>query len=204
MTEKMFSPAADRNKEPILDVLKEYIVGKGKLLEIGSGNGQHAVYFAEYFKNLTWITSDVKARQKDIKAWITESGLKNIQGPKVLQVGKDDFPKEPVNYVFTANTVHIMSWKEDKSLFKLLGKRLREGSLVFIYGPFNYGGKFTSESNENFNLWLKEINEKSGIRNFEDVLQVMNKVGFKILKDHEMPANNRMLVFERLPFKAIE
>ena len=95
-----------------------------------------------------------------------------------------------------------MSWKEDKTLFKLLGKRLREGSLVFFYGPFNYDGKFTSPSNEEFEKWLKERNPKSGIRAFEDVESSMQKFGFKLLKDHEMPANNRLLVFERLSFKS--
>ena len=91
--------------------------------------------------------------------------------------------------------------KENKSLYKLLGKRLREGALVFFYGAFNYQGEFTTESNEKFDTWLKSNNAKSGIRAFEDVLQNMEKCGFKILNDHEMPANNRMLVFERLAFK---
>lgn len=202
MSEKIYAPAVDRNKEPILEVLKQYITGKGKLLEIGSGTGQHAVYFANHFKKLIWVTSDIKDNHKTIKEWVKESGLENIQGPKVLKIGVDDFPKEPYSYVFTANTLHIMSWKEAKALFKLLGKRLREGSLAFFYGPFNYECAFTSESNRLFDESLKIRDEKSGIRNFEDVLQNMNKAGFKLLKDHEMPVNNRLLVFERMLYKA--
>jgi cyclopropane fatty-acyl-phospholipid synthase-like methyltransferase len=197
---KVFSPSVERNKKPILDVLKEYIRDGGRLLEIGSGTGEHALYLGNYFKQLHWITSDVKQNHPHIKENLKGAKLANVHGPELLRVGKDDFPKGGFNYVFSANTLHIMSWKEDKSFFKLLGKRLREGALVFFYGPFNYDGKFTSPSNEKFNQWLKDNDDKSGVRNFEDVLQNMNKAGFKILKDHEMPANNRMLVFERLEF----
>lgn len=198
---KQESASTERNKEPILEILKLYISGVGRLLEIGSGTGQHAVYFAKHFKNIEWVTSDTKGNHKNIMAWLKEAKLKNAHGPKALKVGVDDFPKGIFNFVFTANTLHIMSWKENKALFKLLGKRLREGAQVFFYGPFNYDGKFTPPSNEDFDKWLKDKDLKSGIRNFEDVLQNMEKTGFKLLKDHEMPTNNRMLVFERLSFE---
>jgi len=199
---KQATPAIERNKGPILEVLKAYIKGDGRLLEIGSGTGEHAVYIANYFKEVEWLTSDVKAKHKAIKEWLKDYKLKNVFGPEALMVGRDDFPKGIFKYVFTANTLHIMSWKENKTLFKLLGKRLREGSLVFIYGPFNYEGKFTSPSNEAFDKELKERDEKSGIRSFEDVKSQMEKAGFKLIKDHEMPANNRLLSFKRLAFKA--
>ena len=195
------SPSTERNKEPILEVLKKYILLEGRLLEIGSGTGEHAIYIAEYFRNVEWLTTDTKAKHKAIKDWLKDANLKNVHGPEALMIGRDDFPKGIFNYVFTANTLHIMSWKENKTLFKLLGKRLREGAQVFIYGPFNYDGKFISASNEEFDTWLKERDEASGIRNFEDVVQQMKKAGFKLVEDHEMPANNRLLAFERLAFK---
>lgn len=195
-----YSPSVQRNKDPILQVLKEYLDNDSRLLEIGSGTAEHAIYITSQFQSLHWVTSDTIDRHKTITNNLKQAQVKNVHGPEVLKVGKDDFPKGVFEYVFTANTLHIMSWKENKSLFKLLGKRLREGSLVFIYGPFNYGGTFTSESNEAFDRHLKEINDKSGIRSFEDVKQSMEKFGFKLLKDHEMPANNRLLVFERLDF----
>jgi cyclopropane fatty-acyl-phospholipid synthase-like methyltransferase len=200
---KKHSPSCDRNSQPIFEVLKEYIATDTRLLEIGSGTGQHAVYFAEKFENLHWVTSDVVENHKDIQATVREVKLVNVHGPEVLKVGVDDFPgKRPFDYVFTANTLHIMSWKEDKTLFKLLGKRLREGSVVFFYGPFNYDGKFTSPSNEEFDKWLKVRSPKSGIRAFEDIEASMKKSGFKLLKDHEMPSNNRLLAFERLAYSS--
>ena len=198
---KPYSQAVDRNKGPILEVLKKYILEGHQLLEIGSGTGQHAIFFAEKFPQLVWVTSDVKENHKGIKEWLKEAKLKNIKGPEKLKVGVDDFPKKPFDYVFTANTLHIMSWKEGKTLFKLLGKRLREGSLTFFYGPFNRGGQFTSSSNEDFDKSLKASDPRSGIRNFEDIQQCMESVGFKLLKDHEMPSHNRLIVFERLPQK---
>jgi len=195
------APATGRNKDAILDVLKLYIAEDTRLLEIGSGTGQHAVFFAEKFPKTHWVTSDQIEYHEGITSWLKEAKLKNLHGPEKLKIGEDDFPgKRPFDYVFSANTLHIMSWKECKAFFKLLGKRLREGSLVFIYGPFNYDGAYTSESNEKFDSWLKSQNEKSAIRNFEDVESNMKKAGFKLLKDHEMPANNRVLVFERLVY----
>lgn len=199
--EKPFSAACERNREPILEVMKQYNLYEGRLLEIGSGTGQHAVFFAKHFPKLHWVCSDVKGNHAGIKEWLKEAQLSNIHGPETLMVGKDDFPgKRPFDYVFSSNTLHIMSWKEDKALFKLLGKRLRETCLVFFYGPFNYKGQYTSESNAAFDIWLKERNPQSAIRNFEDVEKAMVKNGFKLLNDHEMPANNRLLVFERLAF----
>lgn len=192
------SPSAERNKDPIYKVLKEYLTGDGRLLEIGSGTGQHGVYFASKFEKLHWVTSDVTANHRTIESYLKDAKLSNLHGPKTLKVGVDDFPTGVFNYAFTANTLHIMSWKEAKSLFKLLGKRLREDSLVFFYGPFNYDGKFTAPSNEKFDASLKEKNPKSGVRNFEDVLKNMSSSGFELVKDHEMPSNNRVLVFKRL------
>ena len=197
---KLHSPASDRNKQPIADILEIYLKRSTRLLEIGSGSGQHAIYLGGEFPSVQWVTSEVKANLKDLTSELKAAKIKNVHGPERLVVGKDDFPKGKFDYAYTANTLHIMSWKECKGFFKLLGKRLREGSMVFIYGPFNYDGKFTSESNEKFNQWLKDKNESSGIRNFEDVKSNMEKAGFQIVNDHEMPANNRLLVFERLLF----
>ncbi len=198
---KTTAPSTYRNREFILSALSEYDIAKGRLLEIGSLTGEHGIFFTQKFPQLQWVTSDVKTNHQALKENLKEAKIQNLHGPEVLKIGSDDFPRGKFDYVFTSNTLHIMSWKECKSLFKLLGKRLREGSLVFIYGPFNYDGEYTSDSNRAFDDSLKQRDFKSGIRNFEDVESNLIKAGFKLLKDHEMPANNRLLAFERLPFK---
>lgn len=196
------SPSVARNKDFILEILKEHITTGGRLLEIGSGTGEHAVYFAKYFPNLHWVTSDLADNHQAITMRLKKAQLANVHGPELLRVGRDDFSDtRPFDYVFSANTLHIMSWKENKALFKLLGKRLREEALVFFYGPFNYNQAFTSPSNEQFDRLLKAQNPKSGIRHFEDIMQNMEKSGFDLLKDQEMPANNRTLIFKRKIFR---
>jgi cyclopropane fatty-acyl-phospholipid synthase-like methyltransferase len=199
--DKPVSPACERNRAPILEVLQEFITTDNKrLLEIGSGTGQHAVYFAPFFPHMDWIPSDKASQHLGMKAWFTEYKIPSIKAPLKFEVGKDEFPKLKFDVVFTANTFHIMQWKECKTLMKMLGHRLRENSKVFIYGPLNYNGQFTSISNEEFDKVLKERDPLSGIRSFEDVNKVMIKNGFELLDDREMPANNRMLIYNRLKF----
>jgi cyclopropane fatty-acyl-phospholipid synthase-like methyltransferase len=199
--EKPYSAACERNKDPILEVLRQVILPSDRrLLEVGTGTGQHAIYIAPHFPQLEWFPSDLSVNIPGMSLWFNEAGISNIQKPVRLDVGKDDFPKLKFDVVFTANTFHIMHWKECKSFMKLLGNRLREGSRFIVYGPFNYDGKFTSESNANFDQALKEGDPLRGIRSFEDVLSNMTKNGFELLQDYEMPANNRILVFQRLKF----
>ena len=193
--------ACERNQEPILKILKEVISPDNrKLFEIGSGTAQHAIFMAPHFSNITWTTSDVVANAKLLKTNLEKAKVENVKGPFQFEVGKDDFPRVPFDLIFTANTFHIMSWKQCKTLMKDLGTRLREGSQVIIYGPFNYDGKFTSESNAEFDKQLKEQDPQRGIRAFEDVNNNMIKNGFSLYKDFEMPANNRTLVYTRLNF----
>ena len=198
---KKIETACDRNQGPILEILKEVISPENKnLFEIGSGTGQHAIFMAPHFKDIFWTTSDRTENHKIIKENLKGSNIQNIKGPFQFEIGKDDFPRVPYDLIFTANTFHIMSWKNCKTLMKTLGTRLREGSQVIIYGPFNYNGTFTSESNAAFDQMLKERNPESGIRSFEDVNNNMLKNGFTLYKDYEMPANNRMLVYTRLNY----
>jgi len=195
---KPFSQACEENKDPILKVLKEFIDYKKKrLLEVGSGTGQHAFYFASHFKHLEWYTSDIKDNHSCIIEWSKESNTKNIKGPLKFQAGVDEFPRLQFDVVYTANTLHIMSWKEVKTLLKKFGKHLRQDSLVIIYGPFNYNDNYTSESNKSFDRMLKEKDPNSGIRSFENIHNIMLSNNFKLIKDCEMPANNRTLVFKK-------
>ncbi len=196
-----FSPAAERNKEPILKVLKEVIRPQHKrLLEIGAGTGQHAIFMAPFFPKLEWTPTEQAENLSMLAKLVHESGVPNIRQPHKFQVGPDDFANFTYDLIFTANTFHIMHWKECKTLMRLASIRLQENGKVLIYGPFNYDGKFTSPSNEEFDNSLRERDPLSGIRSFEDVQRAMVKQGFELQKDYEMPANNRLLVFNRLKF----
>lgn len=197
--DKPFSAACERNREPILMVLKQIITTQDqRLLEVGAGTGQHAVYLAPHFPWMEWHPTDLADKFPGMTQWLSEAKIPTIQKPVRLNVATDDFPKLKFDVVFTANTLHIMSWKSCKSFFKLLGNRLREGSRVLFYGPFKFNGEHTSESNLVFDQALKERDPESGVRNFEDVRHAMEKNGFELIEDFEMPANNRTLVFQRL------
>ena len=199
--QKPYSAASERNKEAILKVLKENIFQSDRrLLEIGSGTGQHAVYLAPFFPQLEWFPTDLSVNIPGMNLWFTEAKIPNINKPHKLDVSRDDFPKLKFDVVFTANTFHIMHWKDCKTFMKTLGNRLREGSRAIFYGPFKYNGEFTSESNAEFDLLLKTQDPLSGIRAFEDVNNNMLKNGFELVHDYEMPAYNRILVYNRLKF----
>lgn len=197
--EKPFSAACERNRIPILKVMMEVIGPHARrLLEIGSGTGQHAVYLAPHFSHMIWVTSDVKENLSGISMWLDESGAPNIIGPGKFKVGEDDFPNGDFDVVYTANTFHIMAWHECLTLMDLLGANLRENALVLIYGPFNYNHQFTSPSNAEFDQSLKNRHPQMGIRDFEDVVKNMELNSFLLTKDFEMPANNRLLVFRKI------
>lgn len=195
---KPYSSSCERNSIPIISVLKEVISDKYKrLLEVGSGTGQHAVSIAPEFPWITWTCSDVKSNHVGINLWLEELNVPNVKGPLEFEIGKDSFPSGNFDLVYTANTFHIMDWEKVELFMKLCGENLKSDALVIIYGPFNYNGKYTSQSNADFDVWLKERNLLSGIRSFEDVNKNMLLNEFILLNDFEMPANNRTLVFRK-------
>jgi cyclopropane fatty-acyl-phospholipid synthase-like methyltransferase len=194
---KPFAESCEQNRAPILEVLRNELTGKTRLLEIGSGTGQHAVYFAPEFPQLTWQTSDVREMHPGIRVWLDEAGLDNVLPPLALDVCRDRWPSARYDAVFSANTAHIMSWSQVQCLIAGVGRVLVPGGVLCIYGPFNYGGQFTSESNAGFDAWLKARDPLSGVRNFEDLDNLAGKAGLVLKTDYEMPANNRILVWRR-------
>ncbi|WP_076417545.1 DUF938 domain-containing protein [Colwellia sp. UCD-KL20] len=194
MTNKPFSQASENNKVHILPILQQAFSTADSVLEVGSGTGQHAVYFAKQLAHVNWQTSDLPVNHNGINQWIAEYPSNNLQQPLTLDLSKP-WPIEQTSAIYTANTLHIISWELVIAFFEGVKKHLLPKGKLCIYGPFNYQGKFTSESNANFELWLKQQNELSGIRDFEAVLRLAEKAGLTLVKDHEMPANNRLLEF---------
>lgn len=194
---KPFSPSCERNREPILDVLRPAFADRRHVLEIGSGTGQHAVHFAAAMPHLVWQTSERAENHDGIRAWLDEAALPNLRVPLLLDVGQPRWPVGPFDAVFTANTLHIMGWPEVQTLFRRLPECLSPDARVLIYGPFNYGGQFTSASNAEFDVRLKGDDPRRGIRDFEAVDALARAAGLHLLADHAMPANNRCLLWER-------
>ena len=180
--EKPYSQSSENNKEPILGVLKDAFKDAAFVLEIGSGTGQHAA------DNIPGI-----------KMCVDEAGLPNLKNPIVLNVADALWPVEKADGVFSANTLHIMSKPRVGCFFDGVEVVMRGGGTLCIYGPFNYGGGFTSDSNKKFDEWLKGRDPESGIKDFEWVNSLAERAGFTLVKDHELPVNNRLLEWKKTP-----
>jgi hypothetical protein len=196
-SEKPYAESCDQNKGPILAVLREVFTEPGTILEIGSGTGQHAVYFAAQLEHLVWQPTDVAAHLPGIAAWLEDAGLPNLRVPLALDVSLDTWPVHQADGVFSANTVHIMSWPEVEHMFRGLGRIMAPGAPLCLYGPFNYGGHYTSQSNERFDQCLKARDARSGIRDFDDLNRLADVEGLELVSDYPMPANNRTLVWRK-------
>lgn len=196
MNTKPFSQACENNKAPILGKLQMWLKDCRTVLEVGSGTGQHAVHFAESMPHLHWQTSDLTHNHAGIQAWIDDSGLKNIGHPKALDVNETSWPISPVDAVFTANTFHIMSWEEVEKFFVLLPSLIKSGGILAVYGPFNYEGQFTSDSNQAFDLALKRDVPHRGLRDFNDVHTLAKQARLIFMEDYALPANNRLLIWK--------
>ena len=194
---KACSEASERNKEPILRVLRQVLPSAGTVLEIGSGTGQHAVYIGAAFPRLVWQTSDLTENHADIRAWLDEAGLDNVRPPLTLDVGAGPWPGEPVEAVFSANTAHIMSWPQVEAMLRGVGRSLADGGVFCLYGPFNYDGNYTSESNAAFDRFLRDRDPQSGIRDFEAINELMEEPVLVLWRDYAMPANNHLLVWKK-------
>lgn len=193
---KPFAPHCERNQAPILEVLRPYFLNRRRVLELGSGTGQHAVFFAPALPDTIWQTSDVEENLPGIRLWLQDAALPNLPPPLSLDV-TGLWPKEKFNAVFTANSLHIMPWSAVEKFFSGVDGVLEPQAMLAVYGPFNYHGAFTSESNRDFDAWLKDRSALSGIRDFEAVDAFAGAIGLKLVKDHAMPANNRLIIWQR-------
>lgn len=184
---KPYSEACERNREPILAILRRVLKDARKVIEIGSGTGQHAAYFAPALPHLVWVASDVAAHLPGIREWGVEPIELDVDG---------EWPPLDADAAFTANTCHILSWPQVGKMFAGLGAIATLKTLC-LYGPFNYGGRHTSESNARFDAMLRARDPLSGVRDFEAIAALAKKQGMALREDNAMPANNRLLVFSR-------
>jgi cyclopropane fatty-acyl-phospholipid synthase-like methyltransferase len=188
--------ATERNRGPILAVLREWFGDRRRVLEIGSGTGQHALHFAAAMPQLVWQTSDLPENHGAIQAWIDAAHPANVLPPWPLDVSRaEQWPDQRFDAVFSANTLHIMGWQDVQALFANLPRVLADSAVVVIYGPFNIGGQFTSESNAAFDAQLRAQAPHRGIRDKEAVDALAQRAGLRLVADIAMPANNRCLVW---------
>ena len=192
-----YSQACENNKQPILKVLRKYISSQENLLEIAGGTGQHGEFFAQKFPNLYWQTSDLPEAVAELNLRITAANLRNLPLALPLDVNDSNWGMNNYELLFTANSLHIMSEKSVERFFAGIPGVIKKQGLVFIYGPFKYEGKYTTESNAQFDEWLKTRDPKSGIRDFENINTLAANAGLSLVVDESMPANNQILIFSR-------
>ncbi|OOZ36910.1 DUF938 domain-containing protein [Solemya velesiana gill symbiont] len=196
-TRKPHAEACDENGPPILAVLKARLPTNARVLEIGSGTGQHAVHFGAELPGITWQTSDQLDMHEGIQLWLDEAALPNVQPPLDLDVTCDQWPEAQYDAVFSANTAHIMPMEAVEAMFRGVGKRLNAGGQFLIYGPFMYHGEHTSESNRRFDQWLRTCEPHRGIRDVDWLEEIAAESGLRLEEDIEMPVNNRILVWTK-------
>ena len=194
---KPYAESCDQNRDPIFEVIQPLLIDKKNLLEVGSGTGQHAAYFSQKMPHLIWQTSDQQPYHEGIKLWLDDANLDNTPPPILLNVSTDIWPKQNFDAIFSANAVHIMSWDNVVDFFENAPKLLNKGGLFILYGPFNYNQQYTSESNARFDIWLKQRNSHSAIRDFEALDELAQKSGMTLQNDYALPANNRIIVWKK-------
>ena len=195
---KPFAEASEQNKQPILEVLRSQFADCRKVLEIGSGTGQHAVYFAAQLPHLRWQPSDTLENLPGIQLWLAEADSDNLDQLLELDVSASAWPGGPYDGVFSANTVHIMSWPDVEAMFAGIGRVLQDSGRFCLYGPFRYDSVHTSESNARFDVFLRQRDPHSGVRDVTDLKQLAETAGMTLIEDIEMPVNNRTLVWQKV------
>ncbi|WP_444943196.1 DUF938 domain-containing protein [Microbulbifer sp. ZKSA006] len=190
------APSCGRNREPILQHLTRLLACSRKVLEVGSGTGQHAVYFAPQLPHLQWQTSERPQQLAAVKSWLAERPSSNLPQPLVLEVG-DTWPEICADAIFTANTLHIMSAALVPQFFVHSADILQPGGLLIVYGPVKIAGEFIGPSNADFDLQLKARDPNRGIRDLEWLDRLAQRAGFSRTELNYLPANNQLMVWRK-------
>lgn len=206
---RQYAPATERNREPILEVLLKVLPGSGTVLEIASGTGEHAVYFASRLRDYMWLPTDANPQARtSIVAWTEHNGCLNVYPPLELDVRKPGWAVEkqtvtelaknsPIVAIVNINMIHISPWSACLGLMAGAGRILAAGGILYLYGPFKQGGEHTAASNEAFDEYLRTQNREWGVRNLDDVVAAARAEHFTLKQIYQMPANNLSVVFER-------
>ena len=197
---QLFSGPADRNKEPVFNVISDILLQTGQVLEIGSGTGQHALFFAEKMPHLHWHPSDCGEYLVGLRTRFKMNPVANVAAPVELDVRNLPWNLgglKSVETIYTANTLHIMGLDAVECFFAGAGQVLEQGGHLIVYGPFKYRGDYTTPSNADFDIWLKNRDRRSGIRDFEAVDALAQNIGLSLRADQDMPANNQCLIWQR-------
>ena len=197
MPNKPYSASAEQNRDAILSVLQQEFKHAQSILEIGSGTGQHAVYFGQHLPYLTWQASDKEENINGIQMWISETNRENVLSPIAIDVDKQ-WPDKNYDGAFAANVAHIMHWHETEAMFAGLASVLTSNAIFCLYGPFNMNGNYTSESNREFDQWLQARDPESCIRDKTALDNLAKNNAFELRNDWEMPANNRILSWKKI------
>ena len=197
-TLKQFAPSFEGNKDDILPVLRDVLPSRGLVLEIGSGTGQHAAFFAAHFPRLVWQPTDLAANLPSIRAWREDAGLANLREPLALDLFEGRWPVNSAQAVICINTVHIVAWKGVENLFAGAGRVLAPGGVMYVYGAYRYATRPLEPSNEKFDEWLKARDPVSGVRDFEAVNALAERNGLRLREDRAMHGNNRSIWWVKL------
>ena len=193
---KQHAPSTERNRDPILTVLREHLPAAGSVLEIASGSGQHAVHFAAAFPGLLWQPTDPNPDAlASIRAWAEEAALPNLLPPLRLDVTEEPWPVGRADVVVCINMVHISPWTSTEALMRGAGRVLGRGGLLYLYGPYKVGGLHAGGGDIQFDAWLKERDARFGIRDVEAVIAEAEKYGLIFAQRIKMPADNHSLLF---------
>lgn len=196
----LYFPATARNRNAIAEVLETFLPMSGTVLEIGSGSGEHVIYFAERFNTLTWQPSDPDANhRKSIQAWIRAGSIvrKNILPPLSIDISASRLPPLRADTIICINVIHISPWKTTRGLLRNAAKLLPKGGNLYLYGPYKINGEHTAPSNQAFDSSLKAQNRSWGVRELEQVLEEANRNGLHLIRNIGMPANNQSIILRK-------
>jgi Protein of unknown function (DUF938) len=193
-----FSQSCENNKAPILEVLLRLFADREEVLEIASGTGQHAAWFAGHLPRLRWQPTELEGNLSQLAPRCKKYTGDNLSAPLAVDVSRRPWPLDRLPHaLFSANSLHIMPWSSVVDLFTELKARAEHDTVLAVYGPFNYGGQYTSASNAQFDQWLAHRSPYSAIRDYEAVDELAGRAGFKLLEDNALPANNRLLAWHK-------